>query len=555
MDEWNQYEKPIMVHSDGTIMLETRHQEAERLERKLLEVARPIQRNEYLVTYRLCPLACWQAKAKGKKADDLLHWLEQQSKWPVPSHVAHELRETMERFGQVRLLPYDDKYLLVEWKDERVKKLFDFDQGESFFFKQKEGQTLLPHSDRGLFKQACYAKGFPVLDQAGSEEGERLELKWSPDFGGLRDYQAQAVEAFCGKKGIASQSGVIVLPCGAGKTVVGLGVMEKIGRATLILTVSASSAQQWIREMKSKLVLPDQAIGQYTAQTKEIRPITVTTYQMLTHRSPQEDHYPHMRIFSERDWGLIIYDEVHLLPAPIFRATANLQAKRRLGLTATLIREDGREGDVFTLIGPKIYESSWKELESVGWISEARLIEIRVPFREEDWERYLHAPKRQQYRLAAENPCKLEVIGKLLEKHDQEPVLIIGQYLSQLQTIAKKYGLPLITGKMAQEKREEIYQRFRQGEIRVLVVSKVANMAVDLPDACVAIQVSGTYGSRQEEAQRLGRVLRLKAPGQKAHFYQLVTKDSVDQSFAMKRQCFLAEQGYSYEVVEMGGET
>lgn len=552
MKESNFHSKPIIIHSNGTIMLEL-NQDTEPLERRLLEIASPIQRNEFIATYQLCPLACWQAKAKGIQADELIQWLEKHSKGSISAHFTHQLNEIMNQFGQVCLLPYDDDYFLVEWKNPHLKKVLDSDTKESFFLVKKDGETLLSHAGRGWFKQQCFAHGYPVLDMAGIELGERLDITWSPHFGGLRDYQKQAVDAFCEGKDHVNQSGVIVLPCGAGKTIVGLGVMEKIGRATLILTVSHSSVQQWIHEIQSKLLVPKTAVGEYMAQSKEIRPITVTTYQMLTHKSPQND-YPHMRIFSERDWGLIIYDEVHQLPAPIFRATAQIQAKRRLGLTATLVREDGREGDVFTLIGPKIYERSWKELENKGWISEACLTEIRIPFPEEERVAYLHAPKQKKYRLAAENPLKLKIIGQLLQKHAQESVLIIGQYLSQLKAIAEHYNLPLITGKMAQNKRDTIYEQFRQGKIRVLVVSKVANMAVDLPDACVAIQVSGAYGSRQEEAQRLGRVLRIKAQEKKAYFYQLVTKDTVDQMFALKRQCFLAQQGYSYEVVEMEGE-
>lgn len=544
--------KPLVIHSNGTIMLEL-NQDTDHLEHKLLEIAHPIQRNEFFATYRLDPLHCWQAKAKGIVTEELVQWLSRYSQWPIPAYFTHQLNEIMKQYGQICLLPYDEKYLLVEWKNPDLKKVFDLDTKESSFFVKKEGKTFLKQVGRGWFKEQCFKKGYPVLDLAGYDLGEPLDITWSPHFCGLRDYQKQAVEAFCSNKDHVNPSGVMVLPCGAGKTIIGLGIMEKIGRATLILTVSQSSVRQWINEIRSKLNVKDDMVGEYLAQTKEIHPITVTTYQMLTHKSPQND-YPHMRIFSERDWGLIIYDEVHQLPAPIFRATAQIQAKRRLGLTATLVREDGREGDVFTLIGPKIYERSWKELEEKGWISKAMLIEVRIPFQEMDRIAYTYASKQKKYRLAAENPLKLKVVGQLLKKHDKESVLIIGQYLSQLKAIADHYNLPLVTGKMAQKKREMIYEQFRQGQIKVLVVSKVANMAVDLPDACVAIQVSGTYGSRQEEAQRLGRILRIKSQGKKAYFYQLVTKDTVDQTFALKRQCFLAQQGYSYHVVEMEGE-
>jgi DNA excision repair protein ERCC-3 len=416
--------------------------------------------------------------------------------------------------------------------------------------KLNERQLLLPMRERGKVKQLCLSLGYPALDQIGSTGGETLAFQWRfyGSFNGLRTYQQQAVDAYLSSG--MSGGGVIVLPCGAGKTVVALAIMQKLGKATLILTPNATSAKQWMREILDKTSLTPEEVGEYTADAKQIRPVTVTTYQMLTHRDGKKASFQHLDRFLERDFGFVVYDEVHLLPAPVFRLTADLQAKRRLGLTATLVREDGKESDVYALIGPKVYECAWKELEEEGWISKAVCREIRVLFSMREQQLYDQADARQKYRLAAENTRKIALIGEIVKRHPREQILIIGQYLKQLEAVRDCYGFPLITGTMPQEKREEWYRRFREKEIAVLIVSKVANMAVDLPDASVAIQISGTFGSRQEETQRLGRILRVKEPGKKAHFYHLVTKNTVDQEYAWRRQCYLAEQGYRYEVVE-----
>jgi DNA excision repair protein ERCC-3 len=414
---------------------------------------------------------------------------------------------------------------------------------------------LVDTAHRGALKQALLGVGYPVEDLAGYTEGAALPLHLRTLCrSGLpfhvRDYQRDAADIFYAGGDVRGGSGVIVLPCGAGKTIVGIAAMALMQRSTLVLTTSITAVKQWHREILDKTDLPEDQIAEYTGESKEIAPVTLATYQILTFRPDKKEEFPHFKLFDQRDWGLIVYDEVHLLPAPVFRVTAQIQARRRLGLTATLIREDGREGDVFSLIGPKKYDVPWRELETRGWIAEANCTEIRVALPDHLRMEYAVAEWRNKYRLASENPAKDELVARLLERYRGSRVLIIGQYLKQLRQLRKRFNIPLITGQTGQAEREDLYNRFRRGEVHQLILSKVGNFALDLPDANVLIQVSGTFGSRQEEAQRLGRILRPKAGGEVAHFYTLVTRDTREQDFAHHRQLFLTEQGYSYSIVD-----
>ncbi|HYV35294.1 MAG TPA: DNA repair helicase XPB, partial [Gemmataceae bacterium] len=412
---------------------------------------------------------------------------------------------------------------------------------------------LIDPAHRGVVKQSLIAVGYPAEDLAGYTEGAPLavnlrQLARSGLPFHVRDYQTDAAAIFHAGGDVRGGSGVIVLPCGAGKTVVGIAAMALVQRNTLVLTTSITAVKQWHREILDKSDLQDKDIAEYTGETKEIAPVTIATYQILTHRPDKDSEFPHFKLFDQRDWGLIIYDEVHLLPAPVFRVTANIQARRRLGLTATLIREDGREEDVFSLIGPKKYDVPWRELEQRGWIAEAACNEVRVALPEHLRMEYAVAEPRNKYRVASENPAKDDVVGRLLTQHAGKHVLVIGQYLKQLRQLSKRFGIPLITGQTGNAEREDLYGQFRRGEIRELILSKVGNFAIDLPDANVLIQVSGTFGSRQEEAQRLGRILRPKADGEVAHFFTLVTRNTSEMDFAHHRQLFLTEQGYSYSI-------
>ncbi len=414
---------------------------------------------------------------------------------------------------------------------------------------------LIDPAHRGVLKLGLIAVGYPAEDLAGYTEGAHLPMKLRTICrSGLpfqvRDYQREAGEVFYAGGDVRGGSGVIVLPCGAGKTIVGISAMSMMQRSTLVLTTGITSVKQWHREILDKTDLTEDQIAEYTGETKDIAPVTLATYQILTHRNDKNDEFPHFDLFNKQDWGLIVYDEVHLLPAPVFRVTAQIQARRRLGLTATLVREDGREGDVFSLIGPKKYDVPWRELEQRGWIAEATCSEVRIGLPENQRMEYAVAEWRNKYRIASENPAKDDVVGALLRRYTESRVLIIGQYLKQLRQMARRFKIPLITGQTAHTEREELYRKFRTGEVRHIILSKVGNFAIDLPDANVLIQVSGTFGSRQEEAQRLGRILRPKTGGEVAHFYTLVTRNTREQDFAHHRQLFLTEQGYSYQILD-----
>lgn len=548
---------PLIVQGDWTVLLEVDNPLFEEARDALARFAELEKSPEHFHTYRISPLSLWNAAASGVTGDEVLGTLTRYGRYEVPANISHDILDYIKRYGRLRLvrregglvLAADDRPLFVEVS--RVKGVAPL-LGQPI----NDHSAAVPEANRGLLKSALLVAGFPVEDLAGYKQGENLPMRLrATTLGGrpfvMRDYQRLAVDSFYSGGGIHGGSGVIVMPCGAGKTIVGIGVMAALQTAALILSTNTTAVRQWIQELLDKTDLAPDQVGEYTGDTKQVRPVTVTTYQMLTYRTSDDEEFPHMALFNRRDWGLIIYDEVHLLPAPVFRATAGLQARRRLGLTATLIREDGREGEVFSLIGPKRYDAPWKVLERQGWIATAVCCEIRVPLDDEHRIAYAAADRRRQFRVAAENPKKLEVLQRLLRHHQGDRTLIIGQYISQLTAIAELVGAPLITGAVPQDERERLYDGFRRGTIPVLVVSKVANFAVDLPDANVALQVSGTFGSRQEEAQRLGRVLRPKsAHGGKAHFYSLVTRQTVEGEFAMKRQLFLVEQGYEYHIVD-----
>jgi len=543
---------PLIVQSDHTLMLEVEHPQYAACRDFLVLFAELVKSPEFIHTYRVTPLSLWNAAALGVSLQEIEAGLRQYSRYSLPANVLVDIQEWYDAYGKLILHPFTPERLRLQVTDAVILERIQHDKSLMPFWLDAEGESLfVAAGDRGRVKQALIKVGYPVKDLCGYLPGAPLDIQLRPvDSQGnpfhLRDYQADAADAFYQAGRASGGSGIIVLPCGSGKTIIGLGVMARVSNHTLIITTNNVSAHQWRQELLDKTSVNPEDIGEYTGLRKEIRPITLTTYQMLTHRRSKDEPFKNLKLFTHHDWGLIIYDEVHLLPAPVFRSTAEIQAKRRLGLTATLVREDGREDDVFALIGPKRYDVPWKTLESRGYIAEAFCSEYRVSMSRQQEILYAHADKRQQFRIAAENPAKIELVKELLFNHTGDQVLVIGQYISQLQELARELGAPLITGKTKHAEREVLYAAFRAGEIKVLVVSKVANFAVDLPDANVLIQVSGTFGSRQEEAQRLGRILRPKE--QASYFYTLISKGTREQMFGVNRQMFLVEQGYHYEI-------
>ncbi len=543
---------PLIVQSDLTLFLEVHHDRYEEIRDKLSLFTELLKSPEHIHTYRITPISLWNAASSGLSKDDIFEILTRYAKFDIPQNVLANIENTIEKFGRVKLNKSDHEgKLCLTMSQPLIATEIENHKGLSKILKEKiDPKTfLIDLMDRGLIKQKLIDLGYPVEDQVGFSVGETFKLGLR-DVGldgksfQLRPYQTEAAKIFYQNGDERGGHGVVVLPCGSGKTMVGMAVIEKVQCSTLILTTNVASCHQWIHELLDKTSIQEDEIGEFTSERKDIRPVTVATYQIVIHRRKNNDQYPYFSVFNERNWGLIIYDEVHLLPAPVFRITADIQSKRRLGLTATLIREDGKEREVFSLIGPKRYDVPWKELEKKGFIAEALCHEIRVPMTKDDRMSYITSQNRSKFRIASTNINKIDVIKHLIEHHISDQILIIGQYLDQLDTVAKHFGFPLITGKMNNKEREKLYQSFRLGEMSVLVVSKVANFAIDLPDASVAIQISGTYGSRQEEAQRLGRILRPKE--KTSFFYSLITKDSNEEEFAHKRQLFLAEQGYKY---------
>ena len=546
--------KPLVVQRDRTVLLDLHAPGAEECRRGLARFADLIKSPDHLHTYRITPLSLWNANGAGLDAPTIIGFLDEHSITKAPKEVRHFVEDILSRTGRVRLIRKEGALVLDIDADLRPKVL-EAPRVRDFVTELEDGHLLVAPSHRGEIKQALVKSGFPIDDLAGYTAGDALpfelrkELRSTGESFEPRDYQRASADAFWCRGTERGGSGVVVLPCGAGKTLVGLCVMELYKTQTLILTSNRTSVAQWIRELVERTTLDASDVGEYTGEMKEIRPVTVSTYQILTWRKSADDPFTHFDLFHRNNWGLVIYDEVHLLPAPVFRVTAELQARRRLGLTATLVREDGKEADVFSLVGPCRYDLPWKELERKGHIAEARCVEVRVALAEELVDRYALADKKEQFRISAENEGKIAVVRALLRRHAKDRVLVIGQFLRQLHVLKAILGAPLITSKTPHPERDRLYAAFRTGEIPVLLVSKVANFAIDLPDANVAIEVSGTFGSRQEEAQRLGRILRKKKDGGGAVFYAVVTEASRDLEFASHRQLFLAEQGYPYEVV------
>lgn len=593
----NRFENPLIVQSDRTLLLDVHAPKANECRQALIPFAELEKSPEHLHTYKLTPLSLWNASSAGFKAEDAIKTLNDFSKYDVPQSVEVWIKEISERFGKMRLVPApsikvpkkfdkdgnpseelikeDYLYLVTEipniYKEINASRLakkyltvceYEEIKDEDLQFPKEKMPVIsenekkfcfkLPLTLRGTIKQELLQMGWPIKDDVPMADGDPLEINLrettlSGKPFAIRQYQREAAESIVGNKSAGTGFGTIVLPCGAGKTIVGMTTMSLLKTNTLIITTNISAVHQWIDELLDKTNLSRDDIAEYTGESKTIKPITVATYQILTWRPEKEGPYPHFSLFKQRNWGLIVYDEVHMLPAPVFRVVAEIQAVRRIGLTATLVREDGCEGHVFSLVGPKRYDVPWKDLEYSGFIATAECIEIKINLPQEKEIDYAVAEQRKKHKIASENPKKIEFVKALVEKSPNDKILVIGQYIEQLSEIAKILSCPIITGKTPNSERDEIYKKFKTGEIRVLVVSKVANFAIDLPDASMAIQVSGTFGSRQEEAQRLGRILRPKE--RKSRFFTLITRNTVEEDFGSNRQKFLAEQGYSYRLL------
>ncbi|KQV24161.1 helicase [Kitasatospora sp. Root187] len=536
---------PLIVQSDKTLLLEIDHPKAADCRRAIAPFAELERAPEHVHTYRVTPLGLWNARAAGHDAEQVVDALVTYSRYPVPHALLVDIADTMGRYGRLQLSKHPVHGLVLSTTDRPVlEEVLKSRKVAPLVGARLDPDTVIVHpSERGQIKQVLLKLGWPAEDYAGYVDGEAHPIELEQDGWTLRPYQQQAVEGFW-----HGGSGVVVLPCGAGKTLVGAAAMAEAKSTTLILVTNTVSARQWKHELVKRTSLTEDEIGEYSGTRKEIRPVTIATYQVMT--TKRKGSYAHLELFDARNWGLVVYDEVHLLPAPVFKFTADLQARRRLGLTATLVREDGREGDVFSLIGPKRFDAPWKEIEAQGYIAPADCCEVRVTLTDSERLTYATAEPEERYRYCATTATKRRVVEALVKKHEKDQTLIIGQYIDQLDELGEVLNAPVIKGETSNAQREKLFEAFRNKEISVLVVSKVANFSIDLPEATVAIQVSGTFGSRQEEAQRLGRVLRPKADGHSAHFYSVVARDTVDQDFAAHRQRFLAEQGYAYRIID-----
>ena len=536
---------PLIVQSDKTLLLDIDHILSDECRRAIAAFAELEKSPEHIHTYRLTPLGLWNARASGHDAEQVIDVLLKYSRYAVPHALLVDIAETMSRYGRLRLEAHPVHGLILVSNDPAVLK--EVTRGKKvapMLGKQLDDETIVVHpGQRGFLKQALLKLGWPAEDFAGYVDGEHHEISLKQDGWKIRKYQELAAEGFW-----HGGSGVVVLPCGAGKTIVGAAAMAHAKATTLILVTNTVAARQWREELLKRTDLNADDIGEYSGAKKEIRPVTIATYQVMTTR--KQGVYAHLDLFDAIDWGLIIYDEVHLLPAPIFRFTADIQSRRRLGLTATLVREDGMEGEVFSLIGPKRFDVPWKEIEAQGYIAPADCVEVRINLTDAERLNYATAEQEDRYRFCATSQTKKDVAIALAQQHANDQVLVIGQYLDQLDALSEALGVPVIKGETPIKERERLFALFRTGEIKCLVVSKVANFSIDLPEATIAIQVSGTFGSRQEEAQRLGRILRPKADGRGARFYSLVARDTIDQDFAQNRQRFLAEQGYAYRIID-----
>ncbi|MGI5245825.1 DNA repair helicase XPB [Dactylosporangium sp. CA-139066] len=538
-------EGPLIVQSDKTLLLEVDHPDAQACRMAIAPFAELERSPEHVHTYRLTPLGLWNARAAGHDAEGVVDSLLRFSRYPVPHALLVDIAETMDRYGRLQLLNDPVHGLVLRASDRAV--LIEVSKSKKLagmLGAQIDADTVIVHaSERGRLKQALLKLGWPAEDLAGYVDGEAHPIHLAESDWTLRSYQREAVESFW-----AGGSGVVVLPCGAGKTLVGAAAMAEAKATTLILVTNTVAGRQWKRELLARTTLTEAEIGEYSGERKEIRPVTIATYQVLTTR--RSGTFAHLDLFNARDWGLVVYDEVHLLPAPIFRFTADLQARRRLGLTATLVREDGREGDVFSLIGPKRYDAPWKDIEAQGWIAPAECVEVRVTLTDAERMAYAVAEPEERYRVAATARTKLPVVRALINRHKDDQILVIGGYIDQLHQLGEFLEAPIVQGSTTNKERERLFDAFRTGELKILVISKVGNFSIDLPEAAVAVQVSGTFGSRQEEAQRLGRVLRPKSDGRQAHFYTVVARDTIDTEYASHRQRFLAEQGYAYTITD-----
>ena len=536
---------PLIVQSDKTLLLDIDHVLSDECRRAIASFAELEKSPEHIHTYRLTPLGLWNARASGHDAEEVIDILIKYSRYAVPHALLVDIAETMSRYGRLRLEAHPVHGLILVSNDPAVLK--EVTRGKKvapLLGKQLDDETIVVHpGQRGFLKQALLKLGWPAEDFAGYVDGERHDISLKQDGWKIRKYQELAAEGFW-----HGGSGVVVLPCGAGKTIVGAAAMAHAKATTLILVTNTIAARQWREELLKRTDLNEDDIGEYSGAKKEIRPVTIATYQVMTTR--KNGVYAHLDLFDAIDWGLIIYDEVHLLPAPIFRFTADIQSRRRLGLTATLVREDGMEGEVFSLIGPKRFDVPWKEIEAQGYIAPADCVEVRITLTDEERLNYATAEQEDRYRFCSTSQTKKAVAVALAKQHANDQVLVIGQYIDQLDQLSETLGVPVIKGDTPIKERERLYALFRSGELKCLVVSKVANFSIDLPEATIAIQVSGTFGSRQEEAQRLGRILRPKADGRGARFYSLVARDTIDQDFAQNRQRFLAEQGYAYRIID-----
>ena len=536
---------PLIVQSDKTLLLEIDHPLANETRVAIAPFAELERAPEHVHTYRVTPLALWNARAAGHDAEQVVDALVRYSRYPVPQPLLVDVVDTMGRFGRLQLANSPAHGLVMTTTDRAVlEEVLRNKKIRPMLGDRIDQDTVLVHpSERGRLKQALLKVGWPAEDFAGYVDGEHHDIELNQDGWQLRDYQQMAAETFW-----AGGSGVVVLPCGAGKTLVGAAAMGLAKATTLILVTNTVAGRQWKRELVARTSLTEDEIGEYSGEKKEIRPVTIATYQVVTRKTKGE--YRHLDLFDSRDWGLVIYDEVHLLPAPVFRMTADLQSRRRLGLTATLVREDGREGDVFSLIGPKRYDVPWRDIEAQGWIAPAECTEVRVTLTDAERLTYATAEPEERYKICSTAHTKIPVVKAILDRHPDEPTLVIGAYLDQLDDLGAELNAPIVQGSTRNAERELLFDQFRRGELRTLVVSKVANFSIDLPEASVAIQVSGTFGSRQEEAQRLGRLLRPKGDGRQAHFYSVVSRDTLDTEYAAHRQRFLAEQGYAYTIMD-----
>jgi len=536
---------PLIVQSDKTLLLEVDHPEADACRMTIAPFAELERAPEHVHTYRLTSLGLWNARAAGHDAEQVVDALLRYSRYAVPHALLVDVAETMARYGRLQLLDTPGHGLVLRSVDRPVlEEVLRSRKVQPLVGARIDDDTVAVHpSERGHLKQVLLKLNWPAEDLAGYVDGEHHEIELVQDTWQLRPYQREAVEGFW-----HGGSGVVVLPCGAGKTLVGAAAMAHAKATTLILVTNTVAARQWRSELLRRTSLTEAEIGEYSGHKKEIRPVTIATYQVMTTR--RKGAYIHLDLFDARDWGLIVYDEVHLLPAPIFRFTADIQARRRLGLTATLVREDGREGDVFSLIGPKRYDAPWRDIEAQGYIAPADCVEVRVTLTDAERLDYATAEPDERYRLCSTTLSKTRVVERLVARHKGDQTLVIGQYIDQLDDLGERLDAPVIKGETTVRERQRLFEAFRNGEVSLLVVSKVANFSIDLPEAAVAIQVSGTFGSRQEEAQRLGRILRPKSDGRAARFYSVVARDTLDQDYAAHRQRFLAEQGYAYQIVD-----